>query len=63
MMDHFDRSLGEVLVALTLYWCLHMIVKHVLEIQSLALNGEGKNGIHFSICFESINMSDHHVGI
>ena len=41
VMDHIVRS-GIVLVALALYWCLHMILQHVLDMQALALNGMGK---------------------
>jgi hypothetical protein len=39
MMDHHER-IGRILVVLALYWCLHMIVQHVLDMQALALNGE-----------------------
>ena len=39
MMDHIERE-GRILVALALYWCLHMILKHVLDMQALTLNGE-----------------------
>lgn len=43
---------------MALYWCLYMIVQHVLEMQALARNGEQKNALIFNICFESMNMSD-----
>ena len=39
MMDHIERE-GRILVALALYWCLHMILQHVLDMQALTLNGE-----------------------
>jgi len=39
MMDHIERR-GRILVALALYWCLHTIVQHMLDMQALALNGE-----------------------
>ena len=41
MMDHLGRG-GRFLVALASYWWLHMIVQHVLDMQALALNGEGE---------------------
>jgi hypothetical protein len=34
-MDHLERK-GRILVALALYWCLYMIVQHVLDMQALA---------------------------
>ena len=37
MMDHIDRR-GSILVALALYWFLHMTVQHVLDMQALTLN-------------------------
>jgi hypothetical protein len=39
MMDHIERK-WKILVALTLYWCLHMIVQHVLNMQAMTLDGE-----------------------
>jgi hypothetical protein len=39
MMNHIERR-GRILVALVLYWCLHMIVQHVVDMQTLTLNGE-----------------------
>ena len=44
MMDHLKRR-GMILVALALYWYLHMIVQHVLDMQALALNGGWKNAL------------------
>jgi hypothetical protein len=41
MMDLLERRRRN-FVALTLYWWLHMIVHHVLDMQTLALNGEWK---------------------
>ena len=35
-----------------------MIVRHVLNMQVLALNDESKNALFFSIYLESMNMSD-----
>jgi hypothetical protein len=61
MMDHIERR-GRILVALALlYWCLHMIVQHVLDMQALALNGEWENILILSICFENMKMSDRSV--
>jgi hypothetical protein len=60
MMDHIERR-GRILVALALYWCLHMIVQHVLDMQTLALNGEWENALILSICFEGMKMSDRSV--
>ena len=60
MMDHIERR-GRILVALALYWCLHMIVQHVLDMQALALNGEWENALILSICFEGMKMSDRSV--
>jgi len=37
MMDHLERR-GRILVALAFYWCLHMILPHVLDMQALALD-------------------------
>ena len=59
MMDHIERR--RILVALALYWCLHMIVQYVLDMQALALNGEWKNALILSICFEGMKMSDRSV--
>ena len=53
MMDHLERR-GSILVALALYWCLHMIVQHVLDMQALALNGGWEDAMIFSTCFESM---------
>jgi hypothetical protein len=41
MMDNLERR-GRIIVALALYWCLHMIVQHVLDMQTLTLNGNGR---------------------
>ena len=57
MMDHLKR-IGRILDASALYWCLHMIVRHVLNMQALALNGEWKSAMFLSIYLESVNMSD-----
>ena len=57
MMDHLER-IRRILDASALYWCLHMIVRHVLNMQALALNDEWKNALFFSINLESVNMSD-----
>ena len=51
----------EILVALILYWCLHMIMQHVLGMQALAFNEEWENTLILSICFESVRMSGHSV--
>ena len=58
-----DGTLREerILVALALYWCLHMIGQHVLDVQALALNVGWKNALILSICFEGTKMSDHSV--
>ena len=56
MMDHLERR-GRILVVLALYWYLHMIVQHVLNIQALAFNGERENALILSIWFESMKMS------
>jgi hypothetical protein len=56
MMDHIERK-GKILVALTLYWCLHMIVQHVLNMQAMTLNGEWENALILSICFEGMKMN------
>ena len=45
-MDHIERR-GRILVALALYWCLHMIVQHGLDIQALAFNKEWKKLLNF----------------
>ena len=50
MMDHLEKR-GGIIVALDLYWCLLMILQHVFDMQTLALNGEWENGLNFSICF------------
>ena len=60
MMDHIERR-GRILVALALYWCLHMIVQHMLDMQALTLNGKWENVLILSICFEGMKMSDHNV--
>jgi hypothetical protein len=57
MMDHIERR-GMILVALALYWCLHVIMQHVFDMQALALNGEWENAMILSICFEGMKMSD-----
>ena len=59
-MDHFERR-GRILVAFAFYWCLHMIVQHVLDMQTLTLNEEWENALIFNICFESMNISDRNV--
>ena len=59
MMDHLERR-DRMFVALILYWCLHMIMQHVLGMQALVLNGESwENAVILSICFESMKTSDH----
>ena len=60
MMDHIERK-GRSLIPLALYWCLHMILQHVFDMQALALNEEWKNALILSICFESMKMSDRSV--
>jgi hypothetical protein len=55
------REEGRILVALALYWCLHMIVQHVLDMQALPLNGEWENALILSICFEGMKISDRSV--
>jgi hypothetical protein len=57
MMDHLERR-ERMFIALILYWCLHMIMQHVLGMQSLVLNGEWGNALILSICFESMKTSD-----
>ena len=57
MMDCIERR-GRILVALALYWCLHMIVQHVLDMHALALNREWENALILSICFEGMKISD-----
>ena len=57
MMDHLERG-WRILVALALYWCLHMIVQHMLAMQALALSGGWGNALILNICFESMKMSD-----
>ena len=59
-MDHIERR-RRVHVALALYWCLHMIVQHVLDMQALALNGEWENTLILSTCFEGMKTSDRSV--
>ena len=53
MMDHLERS-GRILAALALYWCLYMIVQHVLDMQALALDREWENALILSICFDNM---------
>jgi hypothetical protein len=60
MMDHIEKK-GRNLVALALYWCLHMIVQHVLGMQTLALNGEWENALILSIFLRGMKMSDRSV--
>ena len=60
MMDHLERR-GRILVALALYWCLHMIMQHVLDMQALALNKEWKNALILSMCYDSMKMSNRSV--
>ena len=55
MMDHLERRRR------VLYWCLHMIVQHVLDMQALALIGAWENVLIFSLFFESMTMNDHSV--
>ena len=50
MMDHLERR-GRILVALTLSWCLHMIMQRVFDMQALAFNGRWENALILSICF------------
>ena len=57
MMDHLERR-GRILVALTLHWCLHMIMQHVLDMQTLTLNEEWKIALILNICFKDVKMSD-----
>ena len=47
MMDHLERR--RILVALASYWCLHMIMQHVFDMQTLALNEEWKTALILSI--------------
>jgi hypothetical protein len=62
MMEHLERR-GSILAALDIYWCLHMIVQHVLDMQALALNVQWENALIFSNCFENMNMSDRSVWV
>ena len=59
-MDPIERR-EKILVALALYWCLYMVVQHVLDMQALTLNGEWKNALILSICFEGMKMNDRSV--
>jgi hypothetical protein len=45
MMDHLERR-GRIFVALVLYWCLHMVMQHVLDMQALALDGKWENALN-----------------
>ena len=56
-MDHLERR-RMILVALALYWCLHMIMQHMVDMQPLAFNGEWENALFLSICFERMKMND-----
>ena len=56
MMDHIERR-GRILVALAFYWCLHMIVQHVLDMQALPLNDEWENALILSIYFDGTKMN------
>ena len=60
MMDHLERR-RRILVVLASYWCLHMIMQHMLDMQALAFNGEWGNALILSICFKSMKMSDYSV--
>ena len=60
MIDRTKRR-GRILVALALYWCLHMIVQQVFDMQALAINGECENAMILNICLEGMKMSDHNV--
>ena len=55
-MDHIERR-GRILVALPLNWYLHMIVQHMFDMQTLALNTKWENALVLSICFEDTKMS------
>jgi len=35
-----DEKRKKILIGLAMYWCLHMKVQHVLNMQALAFNGE-----------------------
>ena len=56
-MDPLERR-GRILIALALYWCLHMIVQHVLDMQIWALNEEWGNAMILRNCFQSMKTSD-----
>ena len=56
MMNHLERR-ERILVALALYWCLHMIVQHVFDMQALIINEEWKNALILSIFFENMKLS------
>ena len=57
-MDLTERR-ERILVALALYWYLHMIVQHVLDMQALALNGEWENALILNI--EGMKINDRSV--
>ena len=39
MTNHLEKK-GRILAELALYWCLHTIVQHVLDMQAYVLNEE-----------------------
>jgi hypothetical protein len=44
---------------MALYWSLHMMVQHVLNIQALVLNGKWENSMILNICFNVMNWRNH----
>lgn len=47
-----------ILVALALYWCWHLIVQHVLDMQASGFNEEWENALILAICFENMKISN-----
>ena len=42
-MDHIERR-WRILVALALYWCLHMIMQHVLDMHCASIGTQQRMG-------------------
>ena len=57
IINHLERT-WRIFVALALYWCLHMIMQHVFDMQALALNRGWGNALIWSRNFEDMEMSD-----
>ena len=41
-----------------LHWLYFGVMQHVLHMQALSLDGQWENALIFSICFESMSMSN-----